>query len=301
MYDSNLLFSKLLLLFCCGFVFLQMLENLKILNLSHSLDLVRTPDFSYLPNLEKLVLKDCPSLSTVSDTIGSLHKLLLVNLTNCTSLRKLPRSMYRIKSLETLILSGCSMVNKLEEDLEQMESLTTLIADRTAITKVPFSIVRSKRIGYISLCGFEGFSRAVFPSLIRSWMSPTNNVLSLVQTSTSVSSLASLDFTYGSSYSLPSAFKDLLMLRSLHVECGSELALTQEVARILDVLKAPNFQKFEAKATTSQISHTDASPLIGSPSPVCILGSNSYSKSLLIQMGMKCHVPYIAKDSISQV
>ncbi|KEH29030.1 hypothetical protein MTR_4g021043 [Medicago truncatula] len=32
----------------------KMLENLKILNLSHSHDLTETPDFSYLPNLEKL-------------------------------------------------------------------------------------------------------------------------------------------------------------------------------------------------------------------------------------------------------
>ncbi|MCI13143.1 TIR-NBS-LRR RCT1 resistance protein, partial [Trifolium medium] len=115
-----------------------MLENLKILNLGHSLDLTETPDFSYMPNLEKLVLKGCISLSAVSHSVGSLYKL-LINLTDCKGLRKLPRSIYKLKSLETLILSGCSMIDKLEEDLEQMESLRTLIADKTAITKVPFS------------------------------------------------------------------------------------------------------------------------------------------------------------------
>ncbi|MCI18744.1 TMV resistance protein N-like, partial [Trifolium medium] len=41
----------------------QTLEKLKILNLSHSHYLTHTPDFSNLPNLEKLVLKDCPMLS----------------------------------------------------------------------------------------------------------------------------------------------------------------------------------------------------------------------------------------------
>ena len=167
-----------------------MLSNLKILNLSHSQDLIETPDFSCMPNHEKLVLKDCPCLSTVSHSIGSLHNLLLINLSDCTSLCKLPRSIYTLKSLETLILSGCSMIEKLE-DLEQMESLITLIADNTAITKVPFSIVRLKSIGYISFRGFEGFSRDVFPSLIWSWMSPSNNVLSLVRTSISMSSLGS--------------------------------------------------------------------------------------------------------------
>jgi hypothetical protein len=185
-----------------------------------------------MPNLEKLVLKDCPSLSAISDSIGSLYKLLLINLKDCTGLRKLPGSIYKIKSLETLILSGCSMIDKLEGDLEQMESLTTLIADKTAITKVPFSIVRSKSIEYISLCGFEGFSRDVFPSLIRSWMSPSNNMISLVQTSASMTSLG------------------------LRVECGSKLQLSQDVARILDVLKATNCRKLEASAsaTTSHIS-----------------------------------------------
>jgi len=285
-------FSKIFLLFSCGFIFVQMLKNLKILNLSHSHDLTETPDFSYMPNLEKLVLKDCPSLSAVSYSIGSLQKLLLINLTDCTGLRKLPRSIYKLKSLESLILSGCSMIGKLEEDLEQMESLITLIADKTAIKKVPFSIVRLKNIGFISLSNFEGFSRDVFPSLIRSWMSPSNNVISLIQTSMSMSSLGT--------------FKDLLKLRILCVVCGSDLQLTQDVARFLDVLKVTNCQNLEtgASSTSSEISsmHALASPLTDDglgqdPSS----GSKKYLKSLLIQMGTKCQVSNISDDSLSQV
>ncbi|XP_012572962.1 disease resistance protein RPP2A isoform X3 [Cicer arietinum] len=267
----------------------QMLENLKILNVSHSRDLTETPDFSYLPNLEKLVLKHCPSLSVVSHSIGSLHKLLLINLKDCTGLRKLPKNIYKLKSLETLILSGCSMIDKLEEDLEQMESLTTLIADRTAITQVPFSIVRLKSIGYISLCGFEGFSRDVFPSLIRSWMSPSNNVISLVQTSASISSLGT--------------FKELLKLRSLCLECGSDLRLTQDAARILDVFKATNCKKLEANASTATLENPDmyASPLIDDClGQVRTSQSNNYLKSLLIQMATKCRIPNITEDNILQ-
>ncbi|RHN59064.1 putative TIR domain, P-loop containing nucleoside triphosphate hydrolase [Medicago truncatula] len=243
----------------------KMLSNLKILNLSHSQDLTETPDFSYMPNLEKLVLKDCPSLSTVSHSIGSLHNLLLIDLTDCTSLQKLPRCIYKLKSLETLILSGCSMIDKLEEDLEQMESLITLIADKTAITKVPFSIVRLKSIGYISFRGFEGFSRDVFPSLIRSWISPSNNIISLVQTSVSMSSL-------GSS-------KDLQKLRILCVECGSDLQLTQDIARFLDVLKAAKYPNMEASASSR---------------------SKNYLKYLLIQIGTKCQVSNVAEECILQ-
>ena len=241
-----------------------MQENLKILNLSHSQNLTETPDFTYLPNIEKLVLKDCPSLSTVSHSIGSLRKLLMINLTDCTGLQKLPRSIYKLKSLETLILSGCSKIDKLEEDLEQMESLTTLLADKTAITKVPFSILRLKSIEYISLCGFKGFSRDVFPSLIRSWMSPSNNVISLVQTFASMSSLG------------------------LRVECGSKLQLSQDILRILDVLKATNYQKLDASAATSEISDMYASPSVDDClGQVRTSGTNNYLKSFLIQMGTK--------------
>jgi hypothetical protein len=118
-----------------------------------------------------------------------------------------------------------------------MESLITLIADKTGIRKVPFSLVRLKSIGYISFHGLEGFSLDVFSSLIRSWMSPSNNVLSLVQRSTAKSSLGT--------------FKDLLNLRSLFVECGSYLQLNQDVSRILDVLKATNCQKLAASANAS--------------------------------------------------
>ncbi|KAI9071731.1 hypothetical protein K1719_046308 [Acacia pycnantha] len=114
------------------------LEMLKILNLSHSAYLEQTPDFSKLPNLEKLILKDCPSLSTIHHSIGLLDQLLVLDLEDCVGLLNLPRNIYRLKCLKTLILSGCVRIAKLEEDIEQMESLTTLIAP--TIEEVPFSI-----------------------------------------------------------------------------------------------------------------------------------------------------------------
>ncbi|KAJ1411288.1 Toll/interleukin-1 receptor-like proteiny [Sesbania bispinosa] len=278
----------------------QRLEKLKILNLSHSHHLTQTPDFSNLPNLEKLVLTDCRSLSEISHTIGHLNKVLLINLKGCVSLRSLPRSIYKLKSLKTLILSGCLMIDKLEEDLEQMESLTTLIADNTAITRVPFSLVRSKSIGYISLCGYEGFSRDVFPSIIWSWMSPTNNPLSLVQNTAGMSSVVSLDVSNSSSQELSSISKDLPKLRSLWVECGSELQLSRDAATILDALYATNSKELESTATASQASNIETSDLIECSSQVNISGPKNSLKSLLIQMGMNCQVTNILKESITQ-
>ncbi|KAI9081668.1 hypothetical protein K1719_036404 [Acacia pycnantha] len=98
---------------------------LKTLNLSHSSYLTQTHDFTKLPNLEMLVMKDCPSLMLVHQSIGDLKRIHhLVNFKDCKCLRALPRSMYKLKSLNTLILSGCSLIDHLEEDVEQMESMT---------------------------------------------------------------------------------------------------------------------------------------------------------------------------------
>jgi len=132
--------------------------------------LTETPDFIGLPNLEQVILKDCPRLLDVHKTIGILYNLTLLNLKNCTSVTNLPREMYKSKSLKTLILSGCPMIDLLEKDVMQMGSLITLIAENTTVKHVPFSILSSKSIGHISLRGFERLPRNLFPSIIRSWI-----------------------------------------------------------------------------------------------------------------------------------
>jgi len=276
------------------FLLLQRMEKLKVLNLSHSHYLTQTPDFSYLPNLEKLVLVDCPSLYEISHSIGDLKKILLINLEDCVSLCSLPRSIYKLKSLKTLILSGCLKIDKLEEDLEQMESLTILIANNTAITRVPFSVVRSKSIGYISLCGYEGFSHDVFPSIIWSWMSPTSSLSSQVQTSPGMSALVSLDIPHGSSQELSTISNHLSRLRSLWIECGSELQLSEDAQIILDALYATFSKEMESTSATSQASDMNCNQLQ-------VSRSEDYLKSVLIHMGMNCHVTNNLKENILQV
>ncbi|XLU81979.1 hypothetical protein S245_005399, partial [Arachis hypogaea] len=99
-YQGNLVaidfkYSKLDLVWKKG----QMMKNLKILNLSHSQHLTQTPDFSNMPNLEKLILKYCLKLTSVSHTIEHLKQVLLINLKGCSGLRLLPSSIYKLKSL----------------------------------------------------------------------------------------------------------------------------------------------------------------------------------------------------------
>ncbi|KAK2406112.1 hypothetical protein P8452_68477 [Trifolium repens] len=245
----------------------KLLPKLKILNLSHSKHLQSTPDFTKLPNLEKLIMKDCPSLSNIHSSIGDLENLLLINLKDCSSLVNLPRKMYKLRKVKTLIISGCSKIVKLEEDIAQMKSLTTLIAANTGVKQVPFSIVRSKNIGYISLCGYEGLSRDVFPSIIWSWMSPTMNSLARIPPYGGISmSLVSLcvdSNNLGLIYQSP-ILSSGSKLRCVSVQCHSEIQLKQELRRFVNDL------------TQLEISH--ASQI-----------SDLSLKSILIGMG-SCHI-----------
>ncbi|XP_022641630.1 TMV resistance protein N-like [Vigna radiata var. radiata] len=227
----------------------QVLRSLKVLNLSHSMYLTETPDFSRLPNLEELILKDCPRLQEVHQSIGHLCYLILLNLKDCKRLSNLPQEIYRLKSLKTLILSGCSKIDPMEKDIVQMKSLITLVAENTTVKKVPFSIVSSKAIGYISLQGFERLSRNSFLSIIiRSLISPTMNPISYIH-----SLCMDIDNNWEDIGPLLSSLENL---RSVLVQCDTEFQLSEQVKNILVYY----FSKF----TQSEISKQNSrSSLIG--------------------------------------
>ncbi|XP_037495004.1 disease resistance protein RPV1 [Jatropha curcas] len=103
-------------------------ELLKVIDLSYSRSLIKTPDFQGLPNLEKLNLEGCESLREVHQSIGVMKRLVFLNLKNCRNLVALPSSMCNLKSLQTLILSGCSKLIKLPDRWEDMTCLEKLDA-----------------------------------------------------------------------------------------------------------------------------------------------------------------------------
>ncbi|KAH1069171.1 hypothetical protein AAZX31_03G079700 [Glycine max] len=259
----------------------QVLQWLKFLNLSHSKYLKETPDFSKLPNLEKLILTDCSSLLKVHQSIGDLQNLLFINLKDCKSLSNLPRSIYKLKSLRTLILSGCSKIDTLDEDIMQMESLTTLIAENTAVKQVPFPIVSSKGIGYISIYGYEGFSHHVYLSIMRSWMLPKMNPLSCIRSfSGTSSSPIPMDMQ---NKNLSDLAPPISNFRSVVVQCETEIQLFNQIRTILDDVYGANFSELEITSYTSQSSnHSVKSYLIGIGDfeQVFISLSNSISEGL---------------------
>ncbi|KAL6289856.1 hypothetical protein ACE6H2_007366 [Prunus campanulata] len=113
------------------------LPSLKILDLSHSHSLTETTDFSFCPNLEKLILVDCEGLVDVNGSIGNLERLVYLSMKDCKNLRMLPKNILMLKSLETLIISGCTNLNELSiEMLRNMKSLKVLEIDKIPITQL---------------------------------------------------------------------------------------------------------------------------------------------------------------------
>lgn len=67
---------------------LQRFPCLRRLDLSDSQNLMQTPDFSGMPNLEHLYLLSCKSLKEVHHSLGNCRKLIQLYLYNFESLER---------------------------------------------------------------------------------------------------------------------------------------------------------------------------------------------------------------------
>jgi len=118
---------------------LQSAVNLKIINLSNSLNLIKTPDFTGILNLENLILEGCTSLSEVHPSLARHKKLQYVNLMDCESIRILPSNL-EMESLKVCTLNGCSKLEKFPDIVGNMNKLMVLHLDETGIKKLSSSI-----------------------------------------------------------------------------------------------------------------------------------------------------------------
>ncbi|KAH0750923.1 hypothetical protein KY290_030155 [Solanum tuberosum] len=125
-------------------------DKLTILNLSFSQNLLRTPNFSEMPNLQRIVLKSCLSLVEVHPSIDNLKNLISLNMKNCRNL-KFFLSSIQMESLESLNLSGCEKLEALPEIQGNMELLSELLFGCTAIRELPSSIGRLFGISLLDL------------------------------------------------------------------------------------------------------------------------------------------------------
>ncbi|KAJ6951308.1 TMV resistance protein N-like isoform X1 [Populus alba] len=132
----------------------KILDKLKILDLSYSQHLIKTPDL-HSSSLEKLILEGCSSLVKVHQSIENLTSLVFLNLEGCWRLKNLPESIGNVKSLETLNISRCSQLEKLPKRMGDMETLTKLLADGIENEQFLSSIAQLKHVRKLSLCGYS--------------------------------------------------------------------------------------------------------------------------------------------------
>lgn len=85
--------------------------KLKVINLSHSANLVSAPNLEAVPNLEELILEDCVSLLSVHPSVARLQRLVALNMRNCKNRESIPDNIW-LEALRIMTLSGCSKLNK---------------------------------------------------------------------------------------------------------------------------------------------------------------------------------------------
>uniref|UniRef100_A0A6N2KM17 Disease resistance protein Roq1-like winged-helix domain-containing protein n=1 Tax=Salix viminalis TaxID=40686 RepID=A0A6N2KM17_SALVM len=237
----------------------KILNKLKILNLSYSKCLVKTPNFRGLPSLERLILVECTSLVEVHQSIGNLKSLVLLNLERCYSLKSLPESMGSLKCLQTLNVTRCSQLEKLPDSLGGLESLTELFAKGTAMKQLPTSARYLKKLTKLSFGGYKNVFYSPDPpskswfsrfSLWVSLKSCSSSIAMLPASFTSFSSLKELDLSYaGLSDTISSIdLGSLSFLEDLDLSGNGFFNLPSGISRL------PKLQRFKVERCKNLLS-----------------------------------------------
>lgn len=297
---------------------------LKYLDLSHSVQLTETPDFSYLPNLEKLLLVNCKKLVLIHKSIGTLYKkLVLLNLKDCTELGDLPLELYALKSLENLILSGCSQLERLDDALGELKSLTTLKADYTALKQIPSSSNQLKNLKELCLDGckelwkdrdyshFDKRPQAVqsMPHLLN--FSSCLKILSLRSCNLSdelvpenlgsLSCLEELDLRENNFRNLQSDFAGILSLQILKLDGCSELQSMSSLPKKLRSFYARDCRMLESTPDLSECSVLQSLHLTNCVNLVETPGLDKLKTVGFIHMEMCNRIPDTYRERIMQV
>ena len=141
---------------------------MKSIKLEDSFNLIATPNFNGVLNLEKLNVKGCKNLSEVHPSIVVHKKLTHLNLKGCRNLNSFP-SKFEMESLEILILSGCSKIKRIPEFIGNMKRLSKLHLDGIAITKLQSSVEHLTNLASLHLRDCKNL--VCLPSIICSFKS----------------------------------------------------------------------------------------------------------------------------------
>ncbi|XP_042486017.1 disease resistance protein RUN1-like [Macadamia integrifolia] len=224
---------------------IKLLKRLKILNLSHSSYLTKTPNFSGVPNLEELILEDCKSLVEVHRSIGYLDKLFVLNLRNCNNLKKLPDRIGMLRSLEELILEDCESLVEVHQSIGYLDKLIVLnLKNCNNLLKLPDSIGMLRSLEELNLYGCSKLVQSTswfssFPQYLCSLRRKRTCTSLLPASFSGLCSLIKVDFSYCnlSEDLIPNDFWSLPLLNELKLE-GNRLCTLPASIRHLSRLES---------------------------------------------------------------
>ena len=135
---------------------------MKFIDLSNSQQLIKIPEFSRMPKLEKLNLEGCVSFSKLHSSIGTFSEMKFLRELNFSEsgIRELPSSIGSLISLETLNLSKCSKFEKFPDNFfVNMRHLKTLWLSHSGIKELPTSIECLEALESLVLEGCSNFEK----------------------------------------------------------------------------------------------------------------------------------------------
>ena len=177
---------------------LQYLAELKFIDLSNSKRLIKLPELSRMPKLEKLNLKGCTSFCKLHSSIGTFSEMIFLKELNFSGsgIRELPSNIGSWISLETLNLSKCLKFEKFPDRIfENMECLKVLVLYESGIKELPNSIGHLQSLQSLNLSGCSNFKK--FPEIKRNMKSLKRLVLdntAIRELPTSIGCLKALEF-----------------------------------------------------------------------------------------------------------
>ncbi|XP_024043074.1 disease resistance-like protein DSC1 [Citrus clementina] len=192
--------------------------KLKSINLSHSQYLIRIPDPSETPSLERINLWNCTNLAWVPSSIQNFNHLSLLCFQGCKNLRSFPSNLHFVSPVNI----DCSFCVNLTEFPRISGNITKLNLCDTAIEEVPSSVECLTNLEYLYINRCKRLKRVStsickLKSLIWLCLNECLNLESFPESSEKIN-LGRTTVT-----ELPPSFENLEGLGTLGLESWSEL------------------------------------------------------------------------------
>ncbi|KAH9727025.1 Disease resistance-like protein DSC1 [Citrus sinensis] len=194
--------------------------KLKSINLSHSQYLIRIPDPSETPSLERINLWNCTNLAWVPSSIQNFNHLSLLCFQGCKNLRSFPSNLHFVSPVNI----DCSFCVNLTEFPRISGNITKLNLCDTAIEEVPSSVECLTNLEYLYINRCKRLKRVStsickLKSLIWLCLNECLNLESFPESSEKIN-LGRTTVT-----ELPPSFENLEGLGTLGLESWSELEI----------------------------------------------------------------------------